>query len=215
LSRDGKATVKLGACWRGGKPRGEHKASDPDFGGTEPDIPCGLLDENTAQRHVTFGSSATTSDFLVAPLTAWWPGLPVQEQGASEHIQLKMDNGPESSGVRTQFLHRRVQLVDTIGKPVPLLYYPPYHSKYNPLERGWGMLELPGNGTQLRTVATRLEWAHSMTWKGLKPVVELRRKVYAKGVTLSKTALQAVEARLERNPLLPKWDILIHPARAT
>jgi DDE family transposase len=215
LSRDGKATVKLGACWRGGKPRGEHKASDPDFGGTEPDIPCGLLDENPAQRHVTFGSSATTSDFLVAPRTAWWPGLTVQEQGASEHIQLKMDNGPESSGVRTQFLHRRVQLVDTIGKPVPLLYYPPYHSKYNPLERGWGMLELPGNGTQLRTVATRLEWAHSMTWTGLKPVVELRRKVYAKGVTLSKTALQAVEARLERNPLLPKWDILIHPARAT
>jgi hypothetical protein len=77
------------------------------------------------------------------------------------------------------------------------------------------MLALPGNGTQLRTVATRVEWAHSMTWKGLKPVVELRRKVYAKGVTLSKTALQAVEARLERNPLLPKWDILIHPARAT
>ena len=59
-----------------------------------------------------------------------------------------------------------------------------------------------------------------MTWKGLKPVVELSRKVYAKGVTLSKTAMQAVEARLERNPLLPqmgyshsprqsnlKWDI--------
>jgi hypothetical protein len=54
-----------------------------------------------------------------------------------------------------------------------------------------------------------------MTWKGIKPVVELSRKVYAKGVTLSKTAMQAVEVRLERNPLLPKWDILIHPVRAT
>jgi len=60
-----------------------------------------------------------------------------------------------------------------------------------------------------------LEGAQSMTWKGLKPVVDLSRKVYAKGVTLSKTAMQAVEARLERNPLLRKWDILIHPARAT
>jgi hypothetical protein len=46
-------------------------------------------------------------------------------------------------------------------------------------------------------------------------VVALSRKVYAKGVTLSKTAMQAVEARLERNPLLPKWDILIHPTGAT
>jgi Rhodopirellula transposase DDE domain len=212
---DCKATVKLGAFSRRGKTRGEYKASDHDFGGTEHYIPCGLLDENTAQLHVTFGSSAKTSDFLVDTLIAWWHALTVQEQGAIEQIQLKMDNGPESSGVRTQFLHRRVQLVDTIGKPVQLLYYPPYHSKYNPIERCWGILELHWNGTQLRTVDTLLEWAQSMTWKGLKPVVELSRKVYAKGVTLSKTAMQAVEARLERNPLLPKWDILIHPARAT
>jgi len=46
------------------------------------------------------------------------------------------------------------------------------------------------------------------------PVVELSRKVYTKGVSLSKAAMRAVEARLERNPLLPKWDILIHPVGA-
>ena len=145
----------------------------------------------------------------------WWYGLTVQEQGAIEQIQLKMDNGPESNGMRTQFLHRMVPLVDTIGKPFQLLYYPPYHSKYNPIERCWGLLELHWNGTPLRSDDTMLEGAQSMTWKGLKPVVDLSRKVYAKGVTLSKTAMQAVEARLERNPLLPKWDILISPTRAT
>ena len=59
-----------------------------------------------------------------------------------------------------------------------------------------------------------LEWAKRMTWKRSKPIVKLSRKVYAKGVALSKTAMQAVEARLERNPLLPKWDILIRPAGA-
>ena len=70
------------------------------------------------------------------------------------------------------------------------------------------------NGAQLIEVETMLEWAKRMTGKGLKPVVELSRKVYAKGVALSKAAMRAVEARLERNPLLPKWDILIHPAGA-
>lgn len=60
-----------------------------------------------------------------------------------------------------------------------------------------------------------LKWAKSMTWKGLHPLVTLRHKVYATGVTLPKTAMQAVEARLARNPLLPKWDILILPVRAT
>jgi DDE family transposase len=98
---------------------------------------------------------------------------------------------------------------------IQLLYYPPYHSKYNPIERCWGMLELHGNGTQLRDVNPRLEWAQRLTWKGIKPIVKLSRKVYAKGVTLGKAAMQAVEARLERNPLLPKWDILILPARPT
>jgi len=212
---DGKATVKLGAFSRGGQTRGDYKASDHDFGSTEHYIPCGILEEDTAQLHVTFGSSAKTSDFIVDTLTAWWQGLSRQEQGAIDQLQLKMDNGPESSGVRTQFLQRIVQLVDTIGKPIQLLYYPPYHSKYNPIERCWGILALHWNGTQLQDANTMLAWAKSMTWKGLKPLVELSRKVYAKGVTLSKSAMQTVEARLERNPLLPKWDILIHPAPAT
>jgi hypothetical protein len=212
---DCKATVKLGTFSRDGKTRGDYKASDHDFGGTEHYIPCGILDEDTAQLSVTFGSSAKTSDFLVDTLTAWWQGLSVKEQRVIDRVQLKIDNGPESSGVRTQFLSRMVQLVDTIGKPIQLLYYPPYHSKYNPIERCWGILELHWHGTQLHDVKTMLAWAQSMTWKGLKPVVDLSRKVYAKGVTLGKTARQAVEARLERNPLLPKWDILIHPTRAT
>jgi hypothetical protein len=39
-------------------------------------------------------------------------------QAAVELLQIKMDNGPESSGVRTQFLHRMVQFADHIGKPI-------------------------------------------------------------------------------------------------
>src|SRR6185436_144177 len=140
--------------------------SDHDFGGSEHYIPCGILDEDTAQLSVTFGSAAKTSDFLVDTLTAWWYRLSVQEQRAIERVQLKMDNGPESSGVRTQFLSRMVQLVDTIGKPIQLLYYLPYHSKYNPIERCWGILEVHWNGTKLIDVETMLEWAQSMTWKG-------------------------------------------------
>jgi len=56
-----------------------------------------------------------------------------------------------------------------------------------------------------------LEWAKSMTWKGIRPIVKLSRKVYEKGISLSKKAMQEIETRLERNPLLPKWDILIRP----
>jgi hypothetical protein len=57
-----------------------------------------------------------------------------------------------------------------------------------------------------------LGWAKKMTWKGLPPVVPLSRKVYEKGIALSKAAMAAVEARLKRDPKLPKYDILIQPA---
>ena len=53
-----------------------------------------------------------------------------------------------------------------------------------------------------------------MTWKGLHQVVELSTQVYQKGVSLGKAAMRAVEARLERNPLLSKWDIFIRPGVA-
>jgi hypothetical protein len=68
------------------------------------------------------------------------------------------------------------------------------------------------NGTKLVDVATTVEWARSMTWKGMHPLVQLSRTVYQKGVTLGKRAMRAVEARLVRHPELPYWDILIRPA---
>ncbi|GAG12631.1 unnamed protein product, partial [marine sediment metagenome] len=144
-------------------------------------------------------------------LYAWWEHQSPEERDGLALLQIKADNGPESSGRRTQFLKRMLEFADHIGKPIQILYYPPYHSKYNPVERCWGILEKHWNGAKLVDVQTMLEWAKSMTWKGVRPVVELSRKVYEKGISLSKKAMQAVEARLERNPKLPQWDILIRP----
>jgi len=174
-------------------------------------IPCGIVEEDRGHLHITFGSSAKTSDCIVDALEAWWAALDEGEQIAMARLQINMDNGPESSGKRTQFLHRMVAFCDAIGKPIQLVYYPPSHSKYNPIERCWGILELHGNGTTLVDAETMLAWAKSMTWKGMHPIVELSRKVYQKGVSRSKRAMQAVENRLERHPALPKWDILIQP----
>ena len=212
LSIDCKATVLLGDVSRGGSTRGDHRACDHDLGLKEKYIPCGIVDEESGQLSITFGSSYKTSDFIVDALAAWWAALDANEQVAMARLQIKMDNGPESSGRRTQFLHRMVGFCDLIGKPIQLLYYPPYHSKYNPIERCWGILELHWNGTLLRDVDTMLAWAQSMTWKGLSPIVEVTHKEYLRGITLSKKAMGAVEARLERHPELSKWDILIRPA---
>ena len=208
---DCKATVNIGDYSRGGKTRGDNKAADHDMGCEEKHTPFGLVDEDGGQLDLAFGSSAKTSDFIVDSLYDWWERQPLDEREKFSRLQFKADNGPESSGRRTQFLKRMVEFADHIGKPIQLLYYPPYHSKYNPVERCWGILEKHWNGAKLTDVDAMLGWAKSMTWKGIHPVVELSRKVYQKGISLSKEAMQDIEARLERNPLLPKWDILIQP----
>jgi len=203
--------VKIGEFSRGGLTRGDHQASDHDMGCKEKYVPCGIVDEESGALHITFGSSYKTSDFIVDVLEAKWAALDAQDKAATGLIQIKMDNGPESSGKRTQFLHRMVQLADNIQKPIQLLYSPPYHSKYNPIERCWGILELKWNGAKLIDAETMVEWAKRMTWKGIHPVVELSRKLSQKGISLGKAAMQAIEERLERHPALPKYDIVIKP----
>ncbi len=212
LSIDCKATVPIGDVSRGGRTRGDNQACDHDLGLHEKYTPCGIVDEDSGQLHITFGSSYKTSDFIVDALEAWWAALDASEQVAMTRLQIKTDNGPESSGRRTQFLQRMVAWCDAIGKPIQLLYYPPYHSKYNPIERCWGILEVHWNGTKLVDVKTMVAWAKSMTWKGIHPIVTLSRQVYQKGVSLSKRAMQAIEVRLERDSELPYWDILLRPA---
>ncbi|ETW97297.1 MAG: transposase, partial [Candidatus Entotheonella gemina] len=210
-SIDCKATVKIGDFSRGGYTRGHNRANDHDMGCKEKYTPCGIVDEDSGELYINFGSSYKTSDFIVDTIESKWNAMDEQEKSDTSLIQIKMDNGPESGGRRTQFLYRMVEFADLINRPIQLLYYPPYHSKYNPIERCWGILELKWNGAKLIDAETMLGWAKSMTWKGLHPVVELSRQVYTKGISLGQAAMRAVEARLKRDPELPKYDILITP----
>ncbi len=97
---------------------------------------------------------------------------------------------------------------------IVLANYPPYHSKYNPIERCWGILEMHWNGALLDSVDSVLERAATMTWRGIKPVVHLIDKVYHKGVSVAKKAFKKIEVYLERHQTLPKYSVRIQPNSA-
>ena len=68
---------------------------------------------------------------------------------------------------RTQFMQRIVEFVQHYQVSVRLAYYPPYHSKYNVVERYWAILETPWNGSLLDSIDAVLEFAASSprrTW---------------------------------------------------
>ena len=104
-----------------------------------------------------------------------------------------------------------VAFADRYQLEIVLVYYPPYHSKYNPIERCWGILEQHWNGTLLDSVDTVLAWARTMTWKNVPPVVDLMDKTYEKGVRIAKKTFQKFELRLKRDEAIPKYNVRILP----
>ncbi len=123
----------------------------------------------------------------------------------------KSDEGPDSAGCRTQFIRRMTEFADKTGLRIRLVYYPPCHSKYNSVERCRGILEEHWNGEILNSVEKAVEWAATMTWKGIRPVVHLWEKIYEKGVRLTKKEMKTYENRIKRSDKLPKWDVAIEP----
>ena len=212
ISMDAKAKVDVGDFSRDGESRAAEapRAWDHDTQAKKKLVPYGILNVTTGLLTIFIGTSNETSDFIVDCLEQWWEANKAQHPHA-RRLVINLDNGPENSSARTQFLYRLVKFSDDTGLEVKLVYYPPYHSKYNLIERCWGILESHWNGTLLNSVTTVLEWARTMTWKGVHPVVSLLEKTYDKGVRIAKAAFKAVESRLQRDKDLPKYEILIQP----
>jgi hypothetical protein len=212
VSLDAKATVKVGPFSRRGTSRVAVQAADHDFQPAATVTPVGLFLPAQDELFLYQVTSKVTSDCLVDCLTRWWE----RERERYAHITmlvLNLDNGPENHSHRTEFMARLVAFVAQFGVSVRLAYYPPYHSKYNAVERCWGILELHWKGALLDSLQAVVAYSASMTWKGLHPAVDVVTTVYHTGVTLTKEAMTTVEAQIDRLPGLDKWfvDILYQP----
>lgn len=212
ISVDTKAKVKIGEFSRGGMARGKEavRAADHDMRPTALLAPAGILEVAAQQLNVIFGTSRDTSDFVADALELWWNHRQSAYPGV-RRLLINLDNGPEIASSRTQFMKRLVEFADRYQLTLILAYYPPYHSKYNPIERCWGILENHWNGTLLTSIETALEWAKTMTWHGVAPIVHLIDRIYETGVRLLKSAFSPIATRLERSAALPKWNLVIKP----
>lgn len=209
ISMDTKATINVGPFSRKGKSRVRTKAADHDFAPKAKVTPVGIFLPTTDELFLYAVTSRVTADCLVDRLVQWWESVKDRFPDVKTLV-INLDNGPENQSHRTQFMQRLVEFVQQYQISVRLAYYPPYHSKYNPVERCFGILEQHWNGSLLDSVDAVIKYAKSMVWKGTHPVVELVTTAYQKGVTLTPDAMQALETRFERLHGLDKWfvDIL-------
>lgn len=206
LSLDAKASVKIGLFSRGGRTWARVEASDHDFKADAKLTPFGILLPRQGDLFLYFARSALTSDFIVDVLEAWWQRVR-ESYPKVKALLINQDNGPENSSRRTQYVKRLLGFAEGYGVKVELACYPPYHSKYNPIERCWGALEQHWNGAVLDSIPTALRFAKTMTWKGKHPLVELISKSYSKGVKLTREEMARLEDQIQRLPGLDKWFV--------
>ena len=212
ISCDAKVAVKVGEFDRGGQTRTPTIALDHDFNAVMTVTPYGIFLPELDELSLFFISSRLTADCIVDQIEKWWQ----QNQERFTHIRkllINLDNGPENHSRRTQFMKRMVACAHQSKLNIYLAYYPPYHSKYNPVERTFGWLEKHWNGSLLDSLETVLKFAATLTFKGKQPIVTLVEEVYLKGIKLSKQEMGKVEAQIERLPTLKKWfiNIVAHP----
>lgn len=131
-------------------------------------VPLGILDMRGERLSIYFGQSAETSDFVADCLELWWQENQALYPGLEELV-IDLDGGAATRSNRTQFIKRMVEFAQKTQGQIRLIYYPPYHSKYNPIERCWAVLENYWNGAILDSIDAALNWASNMTWKGIKP----------------------------------------------
>lgn len=210
LSVDAKATIALGLFCRGGYSRLTIKALDHDFGSNKKVTPVGVFLPQYNELFLFLTTSRVTADLIVDCIDHTW--LMITDRFPQVRtLLLNLDNGPENHSRRTQFMKRLTDFVDHFGLIVDLAYYPPYHSKYNPIERVWGVLEQHWNGALLDTLETVRHFAQTMTYNGVRPMVDVVTTTYQTGVKLSQKAMMKLEKRFERLPGLEKYFVRIAP----
>jgi len=210
ISMDTKAAVLIGLLSREGKTRIRIRAYDHDFHPEETITPFGIHLPDHDEVHLFFISGPVTSDCMVDCLQRTWYDIRCRFPTV-DTLLIHQDCGPQNSSRRTQFMKRMVGFADLFYITLNLAYYPPYHSKYNPVERVWGVLENHWNGTLIDSVDTAIRYAQTMTWNGNHPHVCRLEERYEKGVRLAAKEMKLLEKRFDRLPGLEKYFVIISP----
>jgi hypothetical protein len=104
ISFDTKAKVPIGPFSRRGRCRSRTplQAADHDMQPEAKLVPCGILEVDTGQLFLNFGTSRETSDFLVDSLDLWWQARQAAHTGVRKLV-IELDNGPQVNSHRTQW----------------------------------------------------------------------------------------------------------------
>jgi Rhodopirellula transposase DDE domain len=169
-------------------------------------IPHGLYDVKRNDGHVNLGTSHNTSEFACDSIERWWVSRGQALYPRATSILLLCDGGGSNSASQYLFKEDLQRLVDRIGTEIRLAHYPPYTSKYNPIEhRLFPHLTRACQGVifeSVELVKGLMERAKTST--GLRVTVEILDKVYQTGRKYACDFKENMKIVFDED--LPKWN---------
>ena len=216
ISIDTKKKEFLGNFYRAGRlyTREVVEVFDHDFNSFAEGcvIPHGMLTHNTA--FISIGTSHDTSAFACESLRSWW-----QEQGrydwpGATDLLVLCDGGGSKSSRHYLFKQDLQELAEALGLRIRVAHYPPYCSKYNPIEhRLFPHVTRACQGVifkSLEMVKQLME--KTKTKAGLRVQVRILDKLYETGRKVASDFKETM--RIVFDDYLPAWNYVVMPAHS-
>lgn len=213
LSLDCKKKERLGNLYRNGKCYCTQsvKVFDHDYEHLSEGkvIPHGIYDVQANKGYISIGSSSETADFIIDNLRWWWENFGIHQYPDAKNILLLCDAGGANSYRHFIFKQRLMAFAKEIGLSFIVCHYPPYCSKWNPIEhRLFSQVHKAMEGVvfcDYETVQKLIEQTSNKT--GITVNVRLNLKEYETGIKINKKEIDP--KRILYHPDIPELNYRI------
>lgn len=215
LSVDTKKKEFIGQFYRDGKSYCEEaiEVYDHDFPSLAEGrvVPHGIYDVTFNKGYLSIGNSKDTSEFLCDNLKYYWENEIRQDYPKAKEMLLLMDGGGSNSCLHYIVKEDLQNLANDLQMTIRVGHYPPYCSKYNPIEhRFFPHLQRSWEGVLFADYEIVKERAEQTTTQtGLKVVAWINEKLYQSGRKYSADFKETMTIAFDEQ--LPKWNYQIHP----
>lgn len=176
-------------------------------------IPYGIYDINKNSAYICIGTSHDTSEFVCDSIKEWWFEVGQYEYPSASSILILMDGGGSNPARHYVFKEALQKLADELGIEIRIAHYPPYTSKWNPIEhRLFPHITRAMQGILLTShlmVKELLEKTKTKT--GIKVIATITNKIYSTGKGYAKGFKENMKIKFD--DYLGKWNYRAIPTQ--
>jgi len=219
ISIDTKKKEYIGNFYRDGKllTKEDIEVYDHDYSSFADGIviPHGIYDLKRNSGYINIGVSKDTSEFACDCIRQWWYDVGKKLYLNATSILVLCDGGGSNSSRYYIFKEDLIKLVDELGIEIRIAHYPPYTSKYNPIEhRLFPHITRACQGAIFKSVnLVKKLIMKTSTKTGLTVKVNIIDKIYQTGREVAKGFKETIHenSQIIFHEILPNWNYSVVP----